>query len=228
MKKVISVFLAVILVISLTACGAGNEKPESTNYFNDAGDFIIEDVGRYTVMTESLPRSVNYNGKNITLTDVSFYENCVDYSYMLFIVATLDVSELSESEIHWLRESDISVHCYITSEANDYDFDRATALGDLLLTDKNELIYVQISSVLEENRHSFASSDVSVCITVEQEETYEYTRSDGDIGTLNKEECLTYEATTGQSIQDAESISHPLYDYVAEWLYDQARWYASH
>ena len=222
MKKVFTFFLSMcILVVALASCGNGSSGSEITSYRDEDGNYVYESSGRHTVMVDQLPHNIPYNGNNFSLEDISFYELCSNYEYCLFIVITLDVSGLSDADIHWLRESDLSVTAYITSEANDVDFDPASRLGSLLLTDDSKLIYVQTSSFFNENRHSFASSDRSVVISATQEETYEYRNSKGEISDRNKVEELHFMGNTGESIPDTETIGEPLYSYVAQWLYEE-------
>lgn len=221
-KKFITLFLF-FLLFALSACtSVSSPTNRPTTYSDDDGNFVVEDVGRKTVMIDEIPYSVPYNEKKVTLESVRFFENCPRYSYNLFVVITLDVSDLSEAEIHWLRESDLSVSTYITNEENGYDFSRASILGNLLLTDTNKLIFVQTSSFFNENRHSFQNSDISVSVTVTQEETYQYKNSKGEVSNQNRTEEITYRTTISEAIPDAEEIEKPLYDYVADWLYSKA------
>ena len=214
-------------ILFLSACASATDStPQSNNYYDDDGNFVIESTGNKTVMIDEIPYSVPYNGKVITLESVEFYENCPNYSYNLFTVITLDVSNLSEAEIHWIRESDLSVKAYITSEANDYDFSSGVALGSILFTDTNKLIFVQTSSFFKENRHSFGNSDISVSVVAKQEETYQYTNAEGKTSNLHKTEEITYRTTISKTIPDAEEIEMPLYDYVVKWLNSKADFFS--
>lgn len=205
--------IAIVILLLFFCSSCSNSDQAINNYHDENGNFIIEANGNRTVMTSELPISVPYNDKSITLTDVSFYQNCTDYSYNLFVVITMDVSELDDNEIHWLRESDIKVNSYITCDANGYDFDSASQLGSILWTDTKNLVFVKTSSFSKENRYGFESSEISTNIAVTQEDTFEYKDTE-----LNKTEEITYETTIGDSITDAEQIEKPLYDYVSDWL----------
>lgn len=226
MKKL--TFLLALLMLSCSSCSglAVDSEPVSTDYYDENGNFVYESDDRRSVHVSEIPASIPYNGKSITLTDVSFYQNCVDYSYTLFIVSTLDISELDDSELHWLRESDISVDSYITCEANKYDFESTAALGSVLFEDDAKLVFVETSSFFDENRHGFENSEVSACVSVTQEETYEYKRTDGTTSELNKTEEISYKTTTGDSITDAEQIEEPVYGYIAKWLNSKASFFS--
>ena len=216
MKRIISMLLCIVIVISMCACSGQNESV--SNYHDEDGNFIIESEGHRTVMPKEIPFGLPYNGNTVTLSDVRFYEICVEYSYMFFTVVTLDVSQLDEASLHWLRESDLDVSAFITNEKNDYDFDLAPALGNVLFTDSNELVIVFVSSLLKVNRKSFAGSEISVVIKAAQEEKFEYVDSDGKTKKVNKIEEIHYSTTTGDSIEDVKNIDDNLYAYILEWL----------
>lgn len=220
MKRIIATFICIEIIFSMCACSSQGGSVSS--YRDENGNFIIEEEGHRTVMPEEIPFDLPYNGSTITLSDVQFYENCVGYSYTLFTIVTLDVSQLDEASLHWLRESDLDVHEYITSEENDYDFDRASPLGSVLLTDSKELVFVFISSMLKENRKSFAGSEISIVVEATQEEKYEYKNSNNETVEANKTEEINYSTETGGSINNAEYIKKPLYDYVSKWLREKA------
>ena len=220
MKRIISMLLCIVILISMCACSGQDESISS--YEDEDGNFIIESEGRRTVMPKEIPFDLPYNGNTITLSDVQFYENCVNYSYTLFTIVTLDVSQLDEASLHWLCESDLDVDAYITNEENDYNFDRASFLGSAPLANSKKLVFVFISSMLKDNRKSFAGSKISIAVKAEQEETYEYVGSDRKTKNMNKTEEIQYSTTVGDSVEDAEKIKKPLYGYITRWLQERA------
>lgn len=215
-------FSTFLIVIILCASSCSDKGTDPSSYRDENGNFIIEREGRRSISPAQLPAGIPYNDSSISLEKVEFYQTCSNYSYTLFIVATLDVSSLTDTQLHWLRESDIKMMAYITSEKNDYDFETAPFLGSLLLTDSNELVFVTTSSFWKENRYGFEESDIVVALEVTQEETYVYKKSNGDTTNLNKIEEMSYKTTTGAEIADAETIGDPLYSYIADWLYSKA------
>jgi hypothetical protein len=218
-KTFFSTFL-IVLILFISSCS--DKGTDLSSYRDESGNFIIEREGRRSISPAKLPAGIPYNDSSISLEKVEFYQTCSNYSYTLFIIATLDVSSLTDTQLHWLRESDIKMMAYITSEKNGYDFERAPFLGSLLLTDSNELVFVTTSSFLKENRYGFEESDIVVALEVTQEETYVYKNSNGDTTNLNKIEEISYKTTTGTEIPDAETIGEPLYSYMADWLYSKA------
>ena len=175
-----------------------------------------------TCFPNNLPATAKYNDTYITVENVEFYQNLVDYSHNLFAVITIDVSELDETQIHWLRESDLDVSVYLTNEKNEYDFSSMPNLGSLLIKDQQKSYFVLTSSFLKENRYDFAGSEAAIIVTVTQEETYDHVSSDNKHYDLNKKESVHYTTTVPDNIPEAETIPNPLYKYVGEWLYDKA------
>lgn len=221
LKKTFLCMFVIVLVLCISSCS--DKSTDFSSYRDENGNFIIESEGRRTTSPAELPVEITYNDSSISFEKAEFYQTCSDYSYTLFIVATLDVSSLTDTQLHWLRESDLKMRAYITSEKNGYDFESAPSLGSLLLTDSNELVFVATSSFWKENRYGFEESDVVVALEVTQEETYVYMNSDGKTTNLNKIEEVSYKTTTGTEITDAETIGEPLYSHIADWLYSKAR-----
>lgn len=212
-----AIFALICSAVLLSGCSSDPLPTEPKT--DEAGNLIISSSNHRTVMLDTLPYDVKYNDSSLSFLDVEFYENKVNHSHHLFILATLDVSNLDEDQLHWLRESDLEVYGYITSESNDYNFKRTSYLGSLLYTDTKELVFVLTSNFLEENRNSFAGSNISLIIDVTQEE-----KTEDD---WNKVESLHYSATVGESLPDPDTISDPLRGYIAEWLYNKADFYGS-
>lgn len=219
MKKFAFLLLAFTMLFSGCSSTNGSTRERTTDSF---GNTVYESEGSRTVMIHSLPYDLKYNDYNIPIIDVSFYENEVDYEYTLFIVTTLDVSSLTDADIKWLREEDLDVDAYITSEKNEIDFKSASMLGSLLLTDSKELIIVHTSPFTLESRYSFEGSKVSVTLTATQEETYERKKDDGSKLTLHKSEEVDYSTTIDNSIPDTDNIDDLLADYITKWLYNKA------
>jgi len=220
MKKTRPAVALILVCIFLFSTGCSPNNDTGVTHFTDElGNFVIESQGSRTVMIHDLPYNLSYNESQIPLVSVDFYENTVDYSHNLFIVTTLDISNLDDQQLHWLRESDLEVHAYLTSDDNDYDFTPAPALGNLLITDAQQLIFVNTSSFSKENRYSFAGSELSLRLDATQKETYEYTSDSGNTSKLHTRESLHYQATIGTDISSPDEIPEPLSSYIIEWLY---------
>ena len=175
-----------------------------------------------TIFPNTLPANVTYNDTHLTVKSINAYQSYTSYQYTLFLVITLDVSVLTDAQLHWLRESDMRVNAYLTSEANEDDFDSMPKLGSLLHADGKTLQVVLTSSFWDENRYDFSESEITLNIELKQEETYEYTGSDREVVDLNKTHSLHYTVTLPKRLPEAETISEPLYSYISDWLGDKA------
>lgn len=228
MKKLFWLLLAAFI---LAGCGESSSaiKTESTTYINEDGNSTYESSRGTRITYDSLPGKVDYNGVPITLTDVSAYEIKSDesYSYTLYVVARVDVSQLSDEQIHWLREEDIDMRIYLTSEQNGYDFDTLSQLGSLFITDLHYIDFVYMTSVLDSNRNSFGGSELSVSLDVTQEKTYVFTNDDGKENDLHKVNSISYHYDIPDSVPSSGEIEEPLGSQIAEWLYDRAEYWAN-
>lgn len=225
MKKICLCALALVSALVFAAC-SGGESNEEKRYTDEAGNNVTEDEKGCTIFAKSLPTVMDYNGKNVQLTSVDLYESVVDHSYYLYIVTTLDASDLTDDEFYWLHESDLETICYITSEENEYDFDRAPNLGCLYDEDAKTIQYVSMSDYMKENRYSFAGSKLTVVATTTQKEQYEYENKDGDTRSLDKENEIMYSIDVESDLLGVDEIPNPLHDNIARWLYDKADYYS--
>lgn len=214
--------LLVIICCILFLSGCGNTEQLSTWTTDPSGNRVLSNQMGDTVFPDALPAHIAYNSSDIAVTDVAMYQSLSTqyYSYTLFLVVAIDVSNLDDAQRHWLRESDIEVNAYLTSEKNKYDFDSMSILGNLLITNQGIVYYVMTSSFFKDNRYDFAGSEITLSVNVKQEETYEYRNSSGDIQNLNKEDGIHYSFDVGNDLPDPDQISEPLYGYISEWLVD--------
>ena len=214
-KKISLLFINVLLII-IIVCGCAESSESSLQVQrNDNGDLVTTSNSGNTVMASSLPAPILYNDSSFSFASVEAYEVCSDYEYYLYLVAELDLSDLTDSEKHWLQE-DLSKRAYISSEANSLDFDPATVLGTLFDGDKAYVVFT--SSFSKSYRHSFSNSVALVIIVAEQEATHDYTDAEGKTYKLHNREEVDYKLTIPSSLPSAESIPEPLYSYIVKWL----------
>jgi len=225
MKKLF-ILLTTAVFLLCTACSQQSQN-EITHSTTEDGNRVTISKSNTTVFFEELPAELSYNEKEISITSVSAYQGYSknSYSYVLFIIVRLDVENLEDDELHWLRESDLNMDVFLTSTENDYDFDRMNPLGNLLTADKNEICFVFTSSFFKENRHAFDGSKITVTQSVEIEETYEYVDNDNDVHNLHKTNGLHYNMVLPNDMPSPEEIEAPLYGWIAEWLSNEAQFY---
>ena len=160
MKRTGLLALSLVLMIILLCSCSSSAGVTSGN--KEDGVFYIDAEGRHTEMPKSLPYSLKYNGKEITLDAVDVYEvRSSDYTHTLYVVSTINAANLSDEEFHWLVAEDLETSAYITCEANEYDFRGAYLLGKLQDADSKQITVVYISSPSDHCRYSFADSEVS-------------------------------------------------------------------
>lgn len=212
MKRFISIMLA-ILILCLSGCATNSTRTTYIQNATDAyGNHEMTSGNNHTIFPDRVPYDLTYNDKHITLENVEWYQCLANYSYCLYVVVTLDCKELDETQLHWLRESDLDVDTYLTHEKNENDFDRMSCLGSLLLKDNKKIQFVFISSIAKENRYEFENSDISVCVRATQE------KCEDDDSDSHMVEELHYEKHIDKDIKSVEEIPQPLYDYIVKWL----------
>lgn len=222
MKRTVVLLLYFAVLLGLCSCASDSPNSGILAYEDEAGNSVIKSEGYTTTFYDSLPAALKYNAKEVFLSDVQTYEMKSGYSYNLFIVATVDVSKLNDTERHWFTESDWDAAVYITDEKNGYDFDRATMLGSLLSMNKKKITFVATSSFAKENRYSFADAEITVTMMASQEETYQYTNSQGETSALHLKESIHYDMVVPEDMQTPdEGIKEPLKQQVKDWLLDR-------
>ncbi len=220
MKKWICLIMMSILLNCFCGCDNSSDIQTSTD---ENGNLIYSSDSGVDITTETLPVTVKYNETDIKLKSVEFYEGYSKetYTYDLYTVIKLDVSNCSDEELHWLQE-DVEVRTYVTCESNDYDFDDLTNLGKIFYPDTKEFVFVEMTSYIDENRNSFSNSEVTICIDVTQEKTYSYKDSN-----LHCRNTITYYTETGKTITNINDISEPLNSQIGLWFAEDAELYSN-
>lgn len=210
-------------VLCLFLFGCSSHKPTTNIEYqqNENGESVIVSNGSKTLMAKTLPAEIKYNDTSFSLASVDFYELYSNYQYYLYIVVTLDFTGMPDSDLHWLKEEDLSKMVLISSKDNDLDYSLAHVLGTLYDGEKAYIVFT--SSFFDSYRYSFVGSDISVSITAKQKDTYEYTNSKGKVSSLHKEEEVHYTHTISESLPSAEDIPEPLYSYVVKWLNNESQ-----
>lgn len=214
MKKFLIIGL---IALMLCSSGCSDSKDEVNKYIDTNGNFITEYKSDRTVFPEKLPYAIPYNDTEVIAENVDFYQSVTDFSHDMFVIVTLDCSKLDESQIHWLRKSDLEASVYLTHEKNSYDFSPLRLLGSLLYEDTNEISFVFVTSFLKENRYDFSGSEVVVSVTIQQEELF----VEGELE-MNYKEVMHYSIDLEQIAKTEEDIPEPLHGYIGKWLQNAA------
>lgn len=218
MKKVIALMLA--LVLALAGCGTAQKKDNWTT--DSRGNRIHEEVSGTVYYGPVMPITCPYNEKSVTLESIKCYQTQIDYSYWIYVVATLDVSELDDTELHWLMESDMAYNAFLDSEKNGYDFKTMSKLGKLHYTDTGKIDFVYMISPFtsNENRYDFAGSEVHISFNITQQETYSGENSAGEATDYPKKHSILCTYVLEENLPDPETIDRVLYNYMVKWLED--------
>ena len=142
MKKLL--FLLICLCVVLSGCGNPDlwtdsfkdKIPKTTYATDDNGNTTMTEKSGDTTIAGNLPCAIKYNGKNVYLKSVDFYEHYDDggtYSYFLYCVVTFDVSELDNADVHWLQKEDADVYALQFRPADRAVHRRAAPGADSLL-----------------------------------------------------------------------------------------------
>lgn len=223
MKKIIAMALTLALLLTLAGCGTEQKKDTWTT--DSRGNSIHEQISGTVYYGPVMPITCPYNEKSVTLESIKCYQMQIDYSYWIYVVATLDVSKLDDSELHWLMESDMTDMAFLTSEKNGYDFDRMDTLGKLHRPEEGKIDFVYMISPFssKENRYDFAGSEVCASFAIKQQETYSGENSSGEPADYPKEHTIHCTYVLEENLPDPETIDRVLYNYMVKWLeYDRS------
>ena len=218
-------FVSLIIVILLFvmvgfACSSSCNDDVATTKTDYQYDEIITDYGtkqnpeeiydkngEKLLSVQQLPCPMTYNNITFNFAKVEYYQNVVDFSHNLFIVATLDIRDMDDATIHWLTESDLKPYAFITCETNGYDTKAAEYIG--CLQEEKALRYVFASSFSMENRYSFGGSNVSVSMRIAQEKD-DYTF------------VYIYSSDIPDTLPGTDTIKQPLNNFITKRLYEKA------
>ena len=187
---IIGGIFALLLITFLILLIVAYTNPIQSNK-DENGNYVYTDERGIDIWYETLPADVSYNGKSVTLTDVRVFQDYIGYQYYLFVTATYDISELTESEIHWLTTEDFKGHAYITSEQNSIDFE-PLKLTDWTYDSKSMVVSFSSLGKSYVARHDFSDLELTVVGDFKQEEEYEYENDDGEISFFNKTNSIHY------------------------------------
>ena len=160
----------------------------------------------------SLPHSVDYNGVPVVIEEITPYQLYSDYKYSLHLVIKLDVSELSTEQLHWLVESDIKIHSFISHEKNEILAKTMSRIGPAL-SEENNLYYIY--KLGEWYRYDFSNVSIFADIEVKQEDTYTFNTGTRVYHKINKVNYVDHDV---QSVQSHESMPVNVLVYVTKQI----------
>lgn len=178
MKKRMILSVFILFAFMITGC--------STNVQQESANRGLE------VDIKNLPfDDMQYNAEKMKLENVAIYteKSSSGFGYYPYVIVTIDKTGLSEENFYWMiKEKDIDVTCYYTSEENEVDFSRMPLLKSYY--NDTQLVYI-FDDYNNEYKHDFSDIELDVVLNLTQEEKYEYKNDEGDITDLNKVNSYT-------------------------------------
>lgn len=213
MKRLVTMFL--IFCLFLCGCSSATSNPPNKKT-DSSGNDIRSSLSGIETIVNIFPCPVQYNDSIFYLESVDFYESYSEdsFSYFLYCIVTFDVSNLTDSEIHWLTTEDINVSVSYNSADEGYDFVNMPKIGVLHIPDTQKLVYSFAPSNFSSYRHSFAKKDIVLLAKVQQEEMYEIKEG----LKANKEHMVSYVSTISETLPDSDLIPEPIYSYMVECI----------
>ena len=170
LKKCLIVGLSTLLLV--TGC-SGNNTSKSVMEETETAYVTTFENGSKTYSIKSLPfNEISYGDSAFGLKSANFYRSPSDYGYYVFATVELDLSSLSENDIHWLFEdygeigSDFTVSAYVTSEKNDLDSKRMTIYKTVYDNEKCLIVF----GLTDEYRYDFSDVDFSISINMNEDD----------------------------------------------------------
>lgn len=194
MKKSIVLFLALII---FTGCETNNEikdddLPEGISLISSS------DYGN-TYSSSNIPFDIPYGDKNVSCVSAELYQGESEHGYYLYAVVSVDVGELSESDLYWMdEEEDFRVGIRIHNENNGLESER---LGKLCALKIDNIIH-HAFHLGNEYQYSFDNSELSLFFDVDNEKLYDTYMCSTDVNTA----------------RNTKDIDEDLYSAMAESL----------
>ena len=221
MKRVLTIVVALLLTLNLIACEDFSKDFES--YYDENGNHVLVSDSGNSVFAEKIPADIPYNESKFSLAGVDVYEHYYSgyYEHALIVIVTLTMNELSESELHWLKEEDLDINIYVTCDDNLYDFDRLDYVG-CCDYDNNVYKYIYCTPFGDGSRYSFVGSEITTVVSAEQKATYDYTDSKGKTSKCRKNEKLYFDSIVAENVPGMDKMPTATQRYFGAWITSKA------
>lgn len=181
MKKKFYLFILLFTII-ISGCSRNSSEYPSTGI---------------NMTLKDLPSDMKLNDSKLTLKDISLYQSYYNYEWYVYATITLDISDLTEQEKHWIDkdatetfDSDkiINPDIYLTCEDNLIDSDSMAKYGYADIDDCRIFFFGKSTTY----KNDFKNSEINASISIQQDETYKSTSKDGKEYSLNKYNDYSY------------------------------------
>lgn len=219
MKKYMSLFILWLIAITLTGCSAGENNSEVSTEAD--GTKVTIDERGIDKSVNSIPYDkIYWNEEVMSLESIDIYQEKSDsgHGYFPYVVVRIDTTSMSEDGLYWMMKDQegfgiktFDEDVYLTSEKNEINHERMSLLYGWY--DNNEIVSIYWLS--DEYRYDFLDAELSVCINIEQDETYEY--EDGELQKSNTYTWRINNEWIGEielPVQDSENMPDDIVDGI--------------
>ncbi len=214
------ILLVTIWIFFISGCRASSNNLEYTQTPTDENARIYDNERGKNRYISTLPYDMDYNGKTIIFDSVELFQgpSSSGYGYSIYAVATIDVSNLDEKDLYWLDQdygqpyATFEIYAFITDESNKLDLE-TMKLSHALNGKKRKYVF----TLRNEYKQSFDNAEVTISISIKQDESYNFKSDDGKESELNKhnEYKFTAEAKGGSELKDINSMDKDLLQFIS-------------
>lgn len=171
-KKTILILLFSLFYISICSC----DNPKNINTAdiqNVPEGLVMSEALDNTFIIESIPQQLPYNNTFIVVDSFTCFEEFINYSYEVYCELIIDVSQLSDTELHYL------------GDGSEFSFDTDMNIG-ILLEDVNSDDYIHLhrtSCELIDGKYIIQYSTVS---TIEHRDSFKGKELSLHLGLINE------------------------------------------
>lgn len=163
MRKLMAMLLALLMVMSMAACGSGEDGIAEIPTTEDGVSAFESATGQMNFTLSKIPYDMTFGDKTVQLSRVVFYEEYSDHGYYPYIVVTLNRENLTDDDIYWMTKYDdkkhgkeIDINVYARSGKNELDSDVLSYIGAIY--DSRNLYFIYYG---EKARYSYMGSEFS-------------------------------------------------------------------
>lgn len=184
------ILLLVLLFVPACSYASYSYVTSSDEFGNYCSLFTDENGSSYSVFPETFPYSLHYEGKEIEINKAAFYQEKFGFGYHPFFHVQIDVSQLTEEEVYWLRNDDLfcSAFCQLDKI---FDYKYFTLLIDLYYEDLKVIDMVYFSE--DVSRYPLEGYDFSASMEIQHPKGSNITFESENVTIRNT--CFTFKKT---------------------------------
>ncbi len=220
-KKLLITSLLIALSLSIYGCSNTYMSDKETEadgtsvYHKESGDLYY---------IETLPRNIVYDGKEVTVKSINFYEDKENHAYSFYALVDFDMSDLTDDDIYWMeKDNDLEVSVYVDDEDNEFDNERLSLLCKVRLSDSTYRFAFQMGGSY---RYSLCGKNCNLMIDMTQGGKYKYKNKDGEITELDKIDSYDYIGyLIPEELETSDAIDEVTQKAMVEGLKNEIEFY---